>query len=87
MLTAEQQFQWSAEALQNEYETMIDYGGGPITSVELMSVMQDWPTKEIHDMGWAYVSIGGDGYSEAIAAVVCTEAGSSRIREIEWGRP
>ena len=87
MLTAEQKVQWPAKALQDGYETMIDYGSGPATSVELMTVMQDWPAKEVHDMGWAYVSIGGDGYSEAIAAVVCAEADNPRIREIEWGRP
>ena len=70
--------------LRSEYEAMIEYGEGPPDLVEVMNVLDEWPAKEPHDVGWAYVAVGGPGYSEAIAVIV-TDTGL--IREITWRRP
>jgi len=49
--------------------------------------MATWPGKQPADIGWAYVSIGGEVYSEAITVVVTSESGEAKIREVEFGRP
>jgi hypothetical protein len=76
--------QASASDLKTSYEQMIAYGGAPATDVELMTTLEDWPDKRPNDIGWAYVSIAGPGYSEA-GTVVVTDDG--QIRDVEWGRP
>jgi hypothetical protein len=43
--------------------------------------------KEPSDVGWAYVSVGGDVYSEAVTVVVTLEEGELRVRTVEFGRP
>jgi hypothetical protein len=49
--------------------------------------MEDWPGRQPSDAGWAYVSVGGDVYSEAITVVVTREGGVLRVRTVEFGRP
>jgi hypothetical protein len=39
------------------------------------------------DIGWAYVSIEGDDFVEAVRVVVSALGGKPLIREVEWGRP
>jgi hypothetical protein len=73
--------------LRQTFKAMIDYGDGPVTDVQLMETLEQWPSRQPQDSGWAYVAIGGDGYSEAVTVVVTQEDGTSVIRDIEWGRP
>ena len=73
--------------LQAKYEAMIEYGDEPPDFVGVMGILDDWPTKQKEDVGWAYVAISGGTYSEAVAVVVAQEGGQRVIREIEWGRP
>jgi hypothetical protein len=49
--------------------------------------METWPAKQSGDVGWAYVSICGDSFVEAVTVVVSDLDGSLLIRDIEWGRP
>jgi hypothetical protein len=85
ILTPELRSLHSAEALQKQFEGMIsNWQGMPVTAVETIEVLNEWPDRQADDMGWAYVSIGGDRFNEAVAVVV-TDAGL--IRSIEWGRP
>ncbi len=77
----------SPAQLQAEYETMIEYGDGPPNFVGVMNILDEWPAKQKEDVGWAYVAITGDGYSEAVVVVVSREQELFVIREIEWGRP
>jgi hypothetical protein len=49
--------------------------------------MEDWPAKQSGDVGWAYVSICGDSFVEAVTVVVYNLDGALLIRDIEWGRP
>jgi hypothetical protein len=49
--------------------------------------MEDWPNKEEDDIGWAYVALSGDSFSEAATVIMKLEDGRMVIRSIEWGRP
>jgi hypothetical protein len=85
MLTPELRSRHSAADLQTQFDGMIsNWQGMPVTDVEAMNVLDEWPDRQAADMGWAYVSIGCDRFNEAVAVVV-TDAGL--IRSIEWGRP
>jgi hypothetical protein len=34
-----------------------------------------------------YVALTGDGFSEAVTVTLTQEAGTIRIRDLQWGRP
>lgn len=84
MLTPALRLTLSPERLAAEYARMIEYGDGPATEVQPVTTLDTWPDRQPGDQGWAYVSISGLGYVEAVSIVV-TDAG--QIRHIEWGRP
>lgn len=86
-LTVEARAEWPPTALTEAYASMIEYGDGPASLDGFTEYMDDWPDKRPDDIGWAYVSISGDGFSEAVTVIAADEHGSARIREIEWGRP
>ena len=73
--------------LENEFNEMIEYGEGPVNHIEVMNEMDSWPTKNENDIGWAYVAIAGEGFSEAVAVVISNINGATKITSIEWGRP
>lgn len=77
------------DRLRETYEAMIEYGDGPPTDVELIVTMEQWklPEQRPTDLGWAYVAIAGDGYSEAVTVIVEDAGGGPAIRQLEWGRP
>lgn len=79
-----------AETLQQKFEQMISYGDD-LNNIEcelFEESMTEWPAKTENDVGWQYVSIMGDGFSEAVAVTVCRDSlGEFKIRVIEWGRP
>jgi hypothetical protein len=49
--------------------------------------LETWPGKQPGDLGWAYVSIEGDDFNEAVFVLVCDVEGVPKIKEIRWGRP
>jgi hypothetical protein len=49
--------------------------------------LEEWPGKQGGDIGWAYVSVEGDDFVEAVSVVVSAVGDEHLIREIEWGRP
>jgi hypothetical protein len=75
--------------LESSYRHMIEYGEGPPSLIQVINVesMDGWPSKQERDLGWAYVAICGEEYSEAVSVVVAQESGREVIRKIEWGRP
>lgn len=77
----------TVEGLRTAFEAIVPPDFGPIGPVEVGETLADWPRKQPGDVGWAYVSIGGDAYSEAVTVVVTMEKGAPRIREVEFGRP
>jgi hypothetical protein len=87
LLAPDLQDEWPASMLESEFLAMTDYGNGPANRAELMVTMDAWTSRETSDIGWAYVSISGDGFVEAVTVVVSDASGMPRVRELEWGRP
>ena len=89
-LTQANRLMWSSSSLQKQYEEMISYGDGPTLhlNVEVTDDMKDWLSeKRKEDLGWVYVSMRGEDFSEAVVLIFTEENGEPKIREIEWGRP
>jgi hypothetical protein len=87
MTSQEYRKRTTAEQLRTAFENIVPIDWGQIGPIEVGQTMTSWPGKRPEDVGWAYVSIGGDVYSEAITVVVTSESGESKIREVEFGRP
>lgn len=77
----------SLEAMQAAFETIVSTDWTTVGPVEVGMTMESWPDKQPSDLGWAYVSVSGDAYSEAVIVVVSREDGEPRIRSVEFGRP
>ena len=73
--------------LEQDFTEMIEYGEGPVNHIELMNEMDSWPGKQQDDLGWVYVALSGENFSEAVSVVVSKVKGAIKITEIEWGRP
>lgn len=86
-LTSEAQKEYTQEVLASHYRNMVSYGSGPVAVDGHAEFMDSWPARQPQDIGWAYISISGSDFAEAVTVVVSDEGGSPRIREIEWGRP
>nr|AAL24543.1 orf117EGC148 [uncultured bacterium] len=87
LLSAEGQTQWSVDTLRHHYKEMLDYVEQPVTEIEVMDTLDAWAAKQPGDIGWAYVSMSGNGFVEAVAVVVQSENSALKVRSIEWGRP
>jgi hypothetical protein len=89
MTSHDYQRRTSVEQLRTAFEKIVptDWGAiGPVTVVRTMTQWQS-PPKQPSDLGWVYVSIGGDAYSEAVTAIITLENGQPKVREVEFGRP
>jgi len=90
LLDQELQKRFSAQRLAETFQAMYSsYAEGPVTSVHFdpQFSMETWPAKIPGDVGWAYVSLHGNGFVEAVTVVVASSSGHLAIRDIEWGRP
>ncbi|WP_343880928.1 hypothetical protein [Rhodanobacter caeni] len=87
MTSQEYRKRTTAEQLRTAFENIVPTDWGQIGPIDVGQTMSSWPGKRPDDVGWAYVSIGGDVYSEAITVVVASEGGESKIGEVEFGRP
>lgn len=87
LLGRDLQRQYTPASLQARYASMISYGEGTWNADGYTLFEPDWPARQSHDLGWLYVSISTQGYSEAVTVIVTQEEGAARIRELEWGRP
>lgn len=87
MLTRTLRDELSVDSLRSNYQEMVDYGQGLARMIDVTYIMDNWPGRQDRDIGWAYVSIAGDDFSEAVTVIVCEEDGEARIRSLEWGRP
>jgi hypothetical protein len=77
----------NVDQLRAAFEAIVPLDRDPVGPVAIGETMTAWPDKQPGDLSWAYVSIGGDVYSEAVTVVVASESGAARIREVEFGRP
>lgn len=87
MTSREYRKRTSVEQLQVSFENIVPGDWGPMGPVEVGETMTTWPDKKPADLGWVYVSIGGNVYSEAVIVIVTSEDGVSKVREVEFGRP
>lgn len=103
MLSAELQRIQTPDSLMQQYVNMIHYAselkheGHMKTfvmpcegeySLQITNTIEDYRNKKPNDIGWAYCSISGDSYSEAVSVVVeRDDYGHLVIGEVEWGRP
>ena len=81
------QAQNSLEAMKTSFETIVPLDWGHVGPLEIGETLTDWPNKRSNDVGWVYVSIGGDVYSEAIVVIVSSQGDSLLINNVEYGRP
>lgn len=79
----------SVKALQDAFEAIVPPDWGTVGPIDIGLAMEDWPGREPSDVGWAYVSIGGDVYSEAVTVVAAREEEEKelKVRTVEFGRP
>lgn len=77
----------SVEVMRDAFELIVPLDWGNADPIETVQTMDTWPGKRASDLMWVYVSIGGDVYSEGLAAILTAEDDQPRIREVEFGRP
>jgi hypothetical protein len=77
----------STRDLEAAFMAMIAHAGAPVRSAEVTSALSHWPAKQPGDIGWVYVAMSGETFSEGVSVAVCAENGALRIRDIAWGRP
>jgi hypothetical protein len=77
----------SQEAMQAAFERVVPTDWKTVGPVAVGETMTDWPDKQSGDVGWVYVSVAGDTYSEAVIAVVTREGGELKVRSADFGRP
>lgn len=87
MTSKEYQKRIALNELKVNFETIILSDWGDIGPIEIGETMMNWSGKQTSDLGWVYISIGGDVYSEAITVIVTAEDKRPKIREVEFGRP
>ena len=87
MTSRQYRMQNTAERLRSDFEAIVPDDWGTMGPIEVAHTMTSWPGQQPSDTGWAYISIGGDMYSEAVTVVVTSEDGETRVRAIEFGRP
>jgi hypothetical protein len=73
--------------MQAAFEAIVPIDWPTVGPMEVGHAMETWPDKQPADVGWVYVGIGGDVYSEAVTVIVTREDGRLKIRAVEWGRP
>jgi hypothetical protein len=90
MLSLEQKTKYTIASLKDAFYQMITYSDfqeteNPQTNVE--TTLTTWGNKKENDIGWVYVSIVSDSFSEAVNVVVSKEGDKKVIADVEWGRP
>jgi hypothetical protein len=76
------------DKLQELYTGMLAYINGAVAeTTEVVETMTDWPNKQSQDIGWAYVAINGQTFSEGVTLTFIDTGGHPQIREVIWGRP
>lgn len=80
----------SPEALRDRFYAMFrGYASGEPTRAVLDPEfsLHEWPARAEGGVGWAYVSIEGEGFVEGVALTIASEGDRLLVCDIEWGRP
>ncbi len=86
-LTEQAQKTYSPAAMEQAVKNMTAYAEGPIQEVEVTGKLDSWPDKLPGDVGWVYVALTGESFTEAVTVVLANTANGIRVRWLEWGRP
>jgi hypothetical protein len=48
------------------------YAPGPFLEMEVLEefTLEEWPSRRAADVAWMYIALEGDGFEEAVAAIV-----------------
>ena len=75
------------DEMRAAFEAIVPTTWRTVGPVEVGQAMETWSAKQPSDVGWVYISIGGDAYSEAVTVVVMLQADTLKVRTVEFGRP
>ena len=90
LLAPELRATFSPEALSERLHQMYSgYADGEPTGINFDEefTMENFAGKRPGDIGWAYVSIHGEDWTEAVAVAVGEIGDQLLVTGIEWGRP
>ena len=77
----------TVDEMRAAFEAIVPTTWRTVGPVEVGHAMETWPSKQPSDVGWVYISIGGDAYGEAVTVVVMLQADTLKVRTVEFGRP
>lgn len=86
MTSSEYQRRVTPDAMRTAFEAIVPADWADALVAPGLN-MESWPDKQPSDVGWVYVSIGGDVYSEAVTVVVTEERETMKVGGVEFGRP
>jgi hypothetical protein len=75
------------DKLKTDFEAIVPLDWGETDPLEVTQTLTSWPSKRASDVGWAYVGISGETYSEGLTIVIELENHALRVAEVEFGRP
>jgi hypothetical protein len=89
LLSKKLQVSFTSDSIKNAVTTMTAYDTGSIKEAQVMDefTLEDWPGKQADDLAVVYVSLNGDGFSEAVTLTLAEYGQEILIRHLEWGRP
>lgn len=87
MTSSDYQRNTTLDQMRTAFEAIVPTDWRTVGPVEVGHTMETWPARQPSDVGWVYISIGGDVYSEAVTVIVMEEADTLRVRTVEFGRP
>jgi hypothetical protein len=77
----------SEQSLARSVKSLLPSAKSKLEDAEVVETLTDWPDKQQGDVGWVYVALNGDGFSEGVSVTVSREGSRLAIRDVEWGRP
>jgi hypothetical protein len=87
MTSRDYQRSTTLDEMRAAFEAIVPTDWRTVGLVEVGHTLETWPAKQPSDVGWVYISIGGDAYSEAVTVVVMLESDTLKVRSVEFGRP
>jgi hypothetical protein len=87
MTSSEYQRSTTLDEMRAGFEAIVPGDWQTVGPVEIGQAMETWSSRKPSDVGWVYISIGGDVYSEALTLIVMLEENRLKVRTIEFGRP
>jgi hypothetical protein len=87
MTSSDYQHSTTLHEMRAGFQAIVPVDWRTVGPIEIGQVMESWPAKKPSDVGWVYISIGSDVYSEALTLVVMLEGNTLKVRTVEFGRP